>query len=164
VPFSRRLCSLVVALVPLAACQPQVAPEARLGVDPISFDQFDPTPPGPMDTAWEHLVAERYGSALQIFRHERALDPDAIEPIYGLALAYAGIGRDDLSDRYFALAEQRETRRARLLTNLAYRDRIMGRFEQALARRDEAVALEPDHPVTRANIPWYRRDVVPAGE
>ncbi len=138
------------AVTLIAACQPYVDRGVRLNVDPVSVSPFE-TPPTLADAAWDHLVEKRYGSAIQLFHRQRAVEPDSLEPIYGLALGYNAIGQSDISDQYFAVAQQLDPRRARLLTNLSYRDRQNRRYDLAYARALEAYKLEPGNPATREN-------------
>lgn len=155
-PSLKRFAVVAAAAVVLGGCQPQLDHVGRPGVDPISVDPVGAAP-STVEIGWDHLANRRHGSAIQIFHRQRALDPEAIEPLYGLALAYNGVGRADISDRYFAAAEARETRPARMLANLAYRDRQNGDFDRALERYERAVELEPDNRALACNLALTRK-------
>lgn len=77
------------------------------------------------------LASHNYASAVAAFRNS-GLEPEYAAGSYnGLAIAYAGIGRNDLAERYFRMAVAADPGSPRYANNLA-------RLEQANLERNQA--------------------------
>lgn len=77
------------------------------------------TPRQSLDQARIFLSSRQYGLAIELFRgagHDPAL---AVDSLNGLGIAYAGIGRNDLAERYFQKAMALRTDDERTRRNLA---------------------------------------------
>lgn len=91
------------------------------------------------------LTAHNYASAIAAFRNS-SLEPELAAPSYnGLGVAYAGIGRNDLAERYFRMAIADDPGSPRYASNLARleqanRDRDQVRLAQEQRQQDEAQA------------------------
>ncbi|MCZ8325373.1 MAG: hypothetical protein O9283_08945 [Sphingomonadaceae bacterium] len=93
------------------------------------------------------LSAGNYGAAIAALRLAR-LDPaSAAEATNGLAVAYAGIGRDDLAERYFRQAVAMAPDDRRFAANLA-------RFTQD--RETQLAAAEPPAPPPAPVVPQLK--------
>ena len=91
------------------------------------------------------IETRNYASAITAFRNS-ALEPEfAAASFNGIAIAYAGIGRNDLAERYFREAVAADPGSERYRNNLATLER--SRFEAEYARveliRSQPVAVEP---------------------
>lgn len=88
------------------------------------------------------LAARNYATAVASFR-SAALEPTAAAEAHnGLAIAYAGIGRDDLADRYFRTAIAEAPENSRYQANLVRLDRTRQRI-MAVAEARLAAASRP---------------------
>ena len=63
---------------------------------------------------------------MAVFRRELALTPNSVEAHYGLAVAYAGIGRVGLGDAHLAIAEHPDADPLRRFDNRACGARVRG--------------------------------------
>jgi tetratricopeptide (TPR) repeat protein len=73
-----------------------------------------------------HLAAGERGLAIDDFRAVLANDPQSVAALNGLAIAYAGIGRNDMAAAYFKRALLADPYSAVTLNNTAHFDLAMG--------------------------------------
>lgn len=97
------------------------------------------------------LAARQYGLAIELFRtagHDPSLELDSLN---GLAIAYDGIGRGDLAERYFQKALALRTDDARTRRNLAT-------FYATSKQQEKRLALLADTPVRSVQPPVAAAD------
>lgn len=89
------------------------------------------------------LAGRSYPTAIAAFR-QAALEPEFAAAAHnGLGIAYAGIGRNDIAERYFRQAAAEEPTNKRFADNLVRLQRAQFAIEQARLARAEAAAALP---------------------
>lgn len=126
-----------------------VAPRPLLTANGKPVDQLVPAS---YQEAKDHLLAERYGLAVQVFRRALAENPTSVPAMNGLAIAYGQIGRDDLSLRWFERALAADPSSVETLNNVGYWALERGQFELARRYLLRADALSPGQPQVTANL------------
>ena len=120
-----RLTRTTIVLVPLAAlalggCSAIFGSPSKLPVTTRSdIEAVDPLAAAPLARRRAALVEGRYAAAIASFSKARS-EPDlAGEALNGMAVAYSGIGRPDLAERYFREAIAAAPDDVRFQRNLA---------------------------------------------
>jgi tetratricopeptide (TPR) repeat protein len=135
-----------------------LAPALLAGCAGLDIARFEPRPVVPEGYAIKasgsdlyeqgkrQLQAGHAALAIDAFRRASRAQPDSIDALNGLAVAYDRIGRYDLSRRYYEAALGREPTSAMLLHNLGFSLALQGKrdegrelIEKALASGDAAV-------------------------
>lgn len=89
-----------------------------------------------------HLAAGEQGLAIDDFRAVLANDPQSVAALNGLAIAYAGIGRNDMAAAYFKRALIADPYSAVTLNNTAHFDLAMGDHAGAAFYASRAAIVE----------------------
>lgn len=96
-----------------------------------------------------YLQVHDYGLAIEAFSSDIRRNPNAVNSLNGLAIAYDRIGRTDVAEQYFAQALTLEPASRVTLNNLAYLHMAKGENQIAaelLARAKAEMAREDDTP------------------
>jgi hypothetical protein len=86
------------------------------------------------------LQAGHAALAIDSFRRASRVQPDSVDTLNGLAVAYDRIGRYDLSRRYYEAALGRDPNSAMLLHNFGYSLALQGKREEGRALIEKALA------------------------
>jgi tetratricopeptide (TPR) repeat protein len=112
----------------------------------------------PAHTALGHayILSGRIPEAIEVFRMAVQKDPENSQARHGLGWALMEEGRD-MNEALFQVQEalQLNPRSAAIRDSMGWVFYRMGRLEEAAEQLDEAVKIDPDHPVILA----HRREV-----
>lgn len=129
-----------------------LAPALLAGCAGLDIARFEPRPVVPEGYAIKGSGSELYEQgkrqlqaghaalAIDAFRRASRAQPDSIDALNGLAVAYDRIGRYDLSRRYYEAALGREPTSAMLLHNLGYSLALQGKRDEGRALIEKALA------------------------
>jgi Tetratricopeptide repeat len=98
-----------------------------------------------------HLAAGRFGLAIEAFRKAAKADPNSIEALNGLAVAYDHIGRYDLAVYQYERALILDPGSVRTLNNFGYSYMLQGNFDLATVYLREALQRDSANPAIAAN-------------
>lgn len=141
---------ILVSMPMLAGCAGQAL--AELEVRPVTPPGYG-VPAGEAYSLYDHgkrqLAAGNAGLAIDAFRRALRADPNSIDSLNGLGVAYDRIGRFDLSRRYYEQALGLDPNSAMVLHNLGYSLALQGRepegrelMARAAAANDSVVAAK----------------------
>jgi hypothetical protein len=130
-----------------------LAPALLAGCAGLDIARFEPRPVVPEGYAMKkgsgselyeqgkrQLQAGHAALAIDAFRRASRVQPDSIDALNGLAVAYDRIGRYDLSRRYYEAALGREPTSAMLLHNFGYSLALQGKRDEGRALIEKALA------------------------
>ena len=127
-------------------------PALLAGCAGLDLARFEPRPVVPEGYALQGSGSELYEQgkrqlgagyaalAIDAFRRAARAQPDSIDALNGLAVAYDRIGRYDLSRRYYEAALGREPNSAMLLHNFGYSLALQGKRDEGRALIARALA------------------------
>lgn len=121
-------CSALVALAPLAGCSPDL--RSTVFSELASADKGWAALPN-YERGKHYLLVHDYGLAIDPFEADLRDNPNSVNSLNGLAIAYAGVGRPDLAQKYFALAIALDPDSPITLANLAHLSLSRGNNDDA---------------------------------
>lgn len=113
----------------------------------------------PYEDGRRHLVAGRYGLAIERFRQALGADRRSLDALNGLAIAYTQVGRFDLAQAYFERALEIDAFSAPTLNNYGRALIDQGRLRDARPFLDLALvhAARGEGAVVAANVEILKR-------
>jgi hypothetical protein len=142
---------LLVACLLLGAC----AGSGLHNAQPAST-MPEPAVTGPSNDPYavgkRHLRDNNYGLAVESFRVALRADPESVQALNGLAIAYDQLGRFDVSRALYDRALRIDPDSTETLNNLARSLIRQGQSAAALAYLERARAASPDNPTVLANL------------
>jgi tetratricopeptide (TPR) repeat protein len=115
-------------------------------------EQLDPTPLRQYDVGRVLLLMRRFSEAAALFNQALALKPDMPESLYGLGLAFDGLGRLDEAVDAYERALKLNLSFADAHFNLARVLAAQGKTAAAIRHYNEALRLRPDDAEAKAAL------------
>jgi hypothetical protein len=128
--------SLLAISLALAACGDEFAGrESVVGIDAeaLNSDRLNA-----YDRGKAYMEAGQIGLAVQSFRRALRENPERVDSLNALAIAYERLGRNDLAERYFTEALSVQPRSAQTLNNLGFFFARQGKYDIAISFLERA--------------------------